>query len=124
MSPVRISRHAVERYISRVDPAVSPSEARVCVARILALGRSRSTPRHWMRSEVRLTPGLRFVYWSEQPHVCLLVLDGVVITTVTRSLYRRRRLTIIPRGEAEPIYAAGRRPVQVASRAGDGLEAA
>jgi hypothetical protein len=45
------------------------------------------------------------VYWAEQADVCLLVLDGAVITIITRELCRRRRLALIPGGIAEPIYA-------------------
>jgi hypothetical protein len=105
MDRPRITRHAVDRYIDRVNSSASPDEARWCIARILAQGQVRPTPRHWMRAGVRLTPGLRFVYWAGQADVCLLVLDGAVITIITHELCRRRRLVLIPGGIAEPIYA-------------------
>jgi hypothetical protein len=101
-----ITQHAVDRYLSRVDSSVSPYEARECIRRILAFGRVRSTPRHWMRARVQLTPGLRFVYWHEQPDVCALVLDGAVVTILTRALCRPLRFVGVPGGQAEPIYAA------------------
>ena len=87
----------------------------------MSLGQVRSTPRHWMRARARLTPGLRFVYWAEQAHVCALVLDGVVVTVVTRSLCRRGRFTIVPGGEAEPIYVAASMPVCAGSAADMGF---
>jgi hypothetical protein len=37
---------------------------------------------------VKKTPGLRFIYWAELPGVCGLVLDGALITLVTRELFR------------------------------------
>jgi hypothetical protein len=91
MVRARITQHAIERYISRVEPSASPDRARACVEQIVIRGQVRSTPRHWMRHQVRITPGLRFVYWAEQPYVCALVLDGAVVTIVHRSLYCRRQ---------------------------------
>jgi len=85
----RITEHAVERYISRVDTSAPFEEARSSVARIITGGRVRSTPRHWMRSHVRTTPGLRYVYCCEQPDVCALVLGGAVVTILTHDLCRR-----------------------------------
>ncbi len=89
MVRARITQHAIERYISRVEPSASPNRARACVERIVIRGQVRSTPRHWMRHRVRITPGLRFVYWAEHPYVCALVLEGAVVTIVHRSLYCR-----------------------------------
>jgi hypothetical protein len=106
MTQPHITQHAIDRYITRVDPGASRDQARRAIARILTHGQSRSTPRHWMRQRVRLTPGLRFIYWADQSGVCAMVLDGAVITIVTRALYRRSRFTVIPGGMAEPIYAA------------------
>jgi hypothetical protein len=79
-----VSRHAVDRYRERVDRSVSTSTARRAIRQILRAGRWRPTPRKWMR-HVRKTPGLRFVYWHERPHICLLVLEGTVVTVLTRS---------------------------------------
>jgi hypothetical protein len=101
----RITRHAIGRYIGRVDHVASQDEALRCIARIIECGHVRSTPRHWMRAGARLIQGLRFVYWAGQAHVCLLVLDGAVITVITRALCQRPRFTLIRGGVAEPIEA-------------------
>jgi hypothetical protein len=106
----RITRHAIDRYIGRVDHAASHDEAQRCIARIIEGGHVRSTPRHWMRAGARLTPGLRFVYWAGQADVCLLVLDGAVITVITRALCRRPRFILIRGGGAEPIEAGAGGP--------------
>jgi hypothetical protein len=83
----RVSRHAIQRYLERVDDSLSPAKARRAVQEILRAGRSRSTPRRWTQ-HVRATPGLRFVYWHERPDICLLVLDGTVVTVLTRARSR------------------------------------
>lgn len=102
--PPRISAHAVDRYIERVKPSASRDEARWCIAWTMAHGQIRSTPRHWMRTRAWLTPGLRFVYWAGQADVCLLVLEGVVITVTTRALCRRGRVDLVEEGIWEPVY--------------------
>jgi hypothetical protein len=33
-------------------------------------------------------PGLRFVYWSGLPDICALLLDGAVVTVLTREMFR------------------------------------
>lgn len=86
MSQLVLSTHAVSRYQTRAEPHVSMSEARLRLGRFVGLGHHRSTPRHWMRRDVRPTPGLSFVYWAAMPDVCALVRDGVVVTVVTRAL--------------------------------------
>jgi hypothetical protein len=83
----RVSGHAVERYLERVEPAASRQEARAALHRLLCVGRRRSRPRHWMRGE-RVEPGLTFVYGALSPGVCLLVRDEVVLTVKTRELFR------------------------------------
>jgi hypothetical protein len=90
MSLPRVTHHAVDRYLERVDPAATRRQAAEAIRRIVGLGNARSTPRHWMRDLVRHTPGLRFVYLAEQPGVCALVVDGAVVTILTRQLCRRR----------------------------------
>jgi len=93
-----VTEHAVDRYLDRVDPAASRQEARAALHRILCLGRRRSRPRHWMRTE-RLEPDLSFVYWAGLPDVCLLVVDEAVVTVKTRKLFReepRRHLQALP----------------------------
>jgi hypothetical protein len=82
---VYISGHAIQRWRERVDPGTRVPAARAALARFLAHGRSRSTPRHWM-SVVKQSPGVRFVYSSDMPGVCVLVRDGAALTVVTRTL--------------------------------------
>lgn len=86
VSNILVTQHAIDRYIQRVEPSASRDDAHDRVARIVTLGQARPTPRHWMRERVRLTPGIRFVYWWQQPQVCALVLNGAVITILTRAL--------------------------------------
>lgn len=97
---VRITDHVVLRYRQRVDPGASPAEARLVLGRMISLGRTRSTPRHWMR-HVHQTPGLVFLYWAELPGVCGLVLDGALVTLLTRQLCKAdRHLQLVPAGPA------------------------
>lgn len=90
MLKVRITDHVIQRYCQRVDPAASATQARLVLGRMVSLGRARSTPRHWMRN-VNQTPGLVFLYWAELPGVCGLVINGALVTLVTRELCRRDR---------------------------------
>ena len=88
MSSLVLTSHAVARYRERVDPGASPLEARLALGRLVTLGRSRATPRHWMRADVEPQPGVRFIYWSSLPDVCAIARDGVVVTVLTRGLCR------------------------------------
>ncbi len=81
---LRISGHAVRRWIERVDSTASPLEARLALAQHVSMGRTRAMPRHW--TNARPAPGLTFVYWSQRPSVCALAIDGVVVTVLTRAL--------------------------------------
>jgi hypothetical protein len=82
-----VSAHAVERWQQRVDGNASADTARMALDRFVRRGRSRSTPRRWMKA-VRQTPGLRFIYCDDHPGVCVLVKDKTALTVVTRSLCR------------------------------------
>lgn len=99
----RLTAHAVARYIDRVDRTASRRQAAEAISQIIQRGRARSTPRHWMRGLVRPTPGLRFIYLAEQPGVCALVIDGAVVTIITRRLCRRFRFPIVPGDVVELI---------------------
>jgi hypothetical protein len=100
MSSLVLSAHAVARFQERVDPGASPLEARLALGRLVALGRVRATPRHWMRADVEPCPGVRFIYWSSRPDVCAVARDGVVVTVLTRRLCRgvtsRSHLRVVP----------------------------
>ena len=86
-STPRVSAHVIERWQQRVDRNTSPDTARLALERFVRDGRSRSTPRRWMK-DVRQTPGLRFIYSEEHPGVCVLVKDNTALTVVTKSLCR------------------------------------
>lgn len=81
-----ISTHAVDRWRERVDPQGSFLEARLALGRFISHSRARATPRHWMREDVKPTPGLLFLYSVDCPGVCVLVRDGAVLTVITRAL--------------------------------------
>lgn len=91
---VRLSAHAVQRWCERVDPAASLVEARFALGQLVGNGRVRATPRHWTDADP--APGLTFVYWAQRPEICALILDGVVVTVLTRALCR----TTAPRSAA------------------------
>jgi hypothetical protein len=82
----RLSSHAIDRWRERVDPQATVIEARLALAQLISRGQIRSTPRHW--TDVNPAPGLRFAYWSERPSVCALIVDGVVVTVLTRGVCR------------------------------------
>ena len=79
----RITQHAAERWRQRVDPAASANQARRLMKGILAHGRARPTPRHWMAAWPP-PPGSLFVYSARCPGVCLIVRHNVVATVVSR----------------------------------------
>ena len=86
---VFVALHAIERCQQRVAPDLTIDEIRALLLTMVSSGRVRTTPRKWMKGSVSLTPGLRFVYWSELPDVCGLVRDGTLVTVVTRTTCRR-----------------------------------
>ena len=100
MSSLVLTAHAVARYRERVDRGASQLEARLALGALVARGRARTTPRHWMRADVKPAPGVRFIYWSSQPDVCAVVRDGCVVTVLTRRLCRgvtsRSHLHVVP----------------------------
>lgn len=76
---IHISTHAAQRWIERVA-AVSPEQARLDILDFVANGRTRETPRHWMRRIPQ--SGDRFVYWSHLPGVCVVLNGGGIAVTV------------------------------------------
>jgi hypothetical protein len=72
------------RWIKRVDPAASPLEAQLALAQLLSMGKTHATQRHW--TDVCPVPGVTFVYWSQRPSVCVVAVDGVVVTILARAL--------------------------------------
>ena len=102
----RVTHHAVDRYIERVEPSATRYQAAAAIARIVGWGQVRSTPRHWMRGLVRQTPGLWFIYLAEQPGVCALVIGGAVITIITRRLCHHAWFPATPDDVVEPNYCS------------------
>ena len=95
-SRVFVTLHAIERCQQRVAPDLTIDEIRALLLTMVSSGRVRTTPRKWTKGSVSLTPGLRFVYWSELPDVCGLVRDGTLVTVVTRTTCRRPLPTNLP----------------------------
>jgi hypothetical protein len=73
-SPIRISRHAIDRYRERVDRTAERRVAFQALAAMLASGSVRTTPRWW--TTCGLEPGTRLVYSAVNADVCLIVKDG------------------------------------------------
>jgi hypothetical protein len=105
MSRVVVSTHVAQRYQERVDRSASLTEARLAVVQIASLAKARSVPRHWMRGDVRPSPGLVFLIWSRRPDVCLLMRDGVVVTLITRAM-----CSSSPKRHLAAVASEGRRP--------------
>lgn len=81
----RISDHAVSRYRQRIDPTSSTAQARKVIGAVLTSGRSRPTPRHWMRGGWKPQPGVVFVYSAAHSQMCLVVRDACVVTVWGRT---------------------------------------
>jgi len=97
---IRITAHAIERWQERVDPASSWLAAHLTVRKLLNTGRSRPTPRHWMRRPIE--PGTTYVFNASYPGVCAIVTDGAAVTIITRELVRTNPL--------RPLSIDGPRP--------------
>jgi hypothetical protein len=106
---VRLSVHAVQRWCERVDPRATQLEARFALSQLVCNGRVRATPRHWTDADP--APGLTFVYWAQRPSICALIVDGVVVTVLTRAFCR----STAPRG-ASALRAVGADPKDRARR--------
>src|SRR5436309_2660215 len=107
LSP-KVTEHAVQRFQERVDRCASAAAAREQLERLVVCGRARSTPRHWMKS-VKAGAGLQFFYWSELPGVAALVIDGKVVTTLTRQLFRGHTPKQSQRTRPAPLPARSER---------------
>jgi hypothetical protein len=107
---MRITTHAVERWIQRVDPRASVLEARFALEQFVALGRMRPVPRHWMRGQVRQEPGTCFIYNATHPGACAVVTNTVVVTVVTKDLFGapRRHLRLAARPPITTLPASER----------------
>ena len=88
MNRVRITGHAIDPYIERVDGGATRATARDVIGRVVDGGKARPVPRGWMRT-VRASPGLAFVYSADHPGVCLALKDDTVVTVYSRSACKR-----------------------------------
>ena len=85
-----VSRHAVARYMERVDPQADFGVAVAAIEEILATARSRPRPR-WWTSRRGERPGTRYLYSARHAGVCLVVQHGVVATVMSRPVCRAWR---------------------------------
>jgi hypothetical protein len=77
----RISRHAIDRYIQRVD-AVTALEAAQRLTLLASRATRRPTPRHWM--DVAPAPGTLFLYPTEDSDICLVLKGDTIVTVFSR----------------------------------------
>ena len=83
-SAIHITGHAIERCQQRVAAALTRAEVLGLLSSMVSEGRTRTTPRKWTKRSVCPAPGLRFLYWSELPDVCGLVVGRTLVTMLTR----------------------------------------
>lgn len=96
MRPVPfVSNHAIERYQQRVEPSADRRTALASVLEILRTARARSRPRRWMRLAA-IVPGARYLYSARRPSVCLVLVNGVVVTVYSRRVCNGWRLLAGP----------------------------
>jgi hypothetical protein len=107
---LHISRHAIERYQQRVDPAVSDAEARIALTRFVMTGRHRPTPRWWMRDHVRAGAGVTFCYCANRADACAIIVDYTVVTVVSRQMFAasKRPTHLRPVSTCRPATASER----------------
>lgn len=100
---IRITAHAIERWRERVDPSSSWLDAHLAIRKLLNRGRSRPTPRHWMRRVAE--PGTTYVFNASYPSVCVIVADGAAVTVITRELARTTPARSAENGQPKPWLA-------------------
>ncbi|MEA2682270.1 MAG: hypothetical protein QOK05_598 [Chloroflexota bacterium] len=112
----RITSHAIQRFIERVDRSASPVEAASRIRAMLDHGRTRPTARRWTGS--RPTPGTMFVYSADEPQACLLATREAVVSVVSRDLCAASRRQRSAWSEVPVGYSRHHRspsPMQVAA---------
>ncbi len=100
---IRITAHAIERWRQRVDPACSWLGAHLAIRKLLNGGRSRPTPRHWMRRPAE--SGTTYVYNASYPSICVVVADRTAVTIITRQLGRFSPERAVQVGQPKPRLA-------------------
>jgi hypothetical protein len=86
----RAPRHAVCRYLARVDSSSTYQFAQASLEELVRKGRSSPKGRHWTRG-ARPHPGRCFVIWVERPDVVAIVdwRNGQICTVLSRSMFSR-----------------------------------
>jgi hypothetical protein len=70
MAERRITQHAIQRFIERVDRSATAADASRKIAQMAASGRVRPNPRSWTNCKPR--PGTVFIYSVADPDACLV----------------------------------------------------
>lgn len=101
MNNRRITSHAIQRYIERVDHSANPTVAFHRLVDLAGHGRVRPNPRAWTSADP--AAGKVFIYPAADPDVCLVATRDTVVTVLTRGLCRHDR------GPDEPRRLSHRR---------------
>jgi hypothetical protein len=80
----KITQHAIQRFIERIDRSATPARAWQRIAEMAAAGTVRPKPRWW--TDCRSAPGTVFIYWADQPSACLVATHEAIVTVVSRDL--------------------------------------
>ncbi|MDQ6794344.1 MAG: hypothetical protein M3067_05930 [Chloroflexota bacterium] len=85
--PLYITEHAHLRWAERVEPGLTPPEARASIRRFLEGASFSRKPRGWMKSTKTFPAGGRFAFnVNEWPKVALVVIEGSVASVVTAEM--------------------------------------
>ena len=107
---ITVSHHAIDRYRERVDPTATKHEAAARLRSLASTGRARSRPRHWTRIAGEQC-GCRYVDSAAAPGVCLVVVNGTVVTVFSRATCAKwRSERALATTAARPVNRAGYRP--------------
>lgn len=87
---ITVTHHAALRYGQRTDQGVTLHQAVQTIRELLGAGRASPRPRRWTRLG-GYKPGTRFVSSAAHPGVCLIVVDGAVVTVYSRRVCRQWR---------------------------------
>ena len=83
------TRHAILRWIDRVNPGSDFDHAIKDLLAFLDTGTVRSRPRHWTKVPPGAV-GALYVYNSALPRVCVVIRNSVTRTVLTRDLISDR----------------------------------
>jgi len=84
MATRRITQHAIQRFIERVDRSATTADASRRIAQMAANRRVRPTPRSW--TNCRPGPGTVFICSAVTPDACLVATRDAILTVVSRDL--------------------------------------